>query len=72
MVTNRQRRPCGFQEVKVPIFQDNWHMNVVRLSDLPLAALTPREIFLVLISVKRQSRLHKDYVNEIFELHHQE
>jgi len=27
-------RPRSFQKVEVPRFQDNWHMNVVRLSAL--------------------------------------
>jgi len=34
-------RPWGFQEVEVPIFQDNRHMKVVRLSILRTGRLYP-------------------------------
>jgi hypothetical protein len=44
-------RPRGFQEVETARFQDSWHMKVVRLS-YALAAVTPQEIFLVLISFR--------------------
>jgi hypothetical protein len=39
-----------FQEVEAPIFQDNWHMKVVR-SALRSGRLSPQELFLVLIVV---------------------
>ena len=48
-------RPWGFQEVEALRFQDNRHMKVVRLSALRTSCLTPQEIFLVLISLKRLS-----------------
>jgi hypothetical protein len=39
-------------EVEDTRFQDNWHMKVVRLSAYAPTAVTPQEIFLVLISVR--------------------
>jgi len=45
-------RPWGFQEAEAPIFQDSRHVKVVRLSAVVLAAFTPQEIYLVLISVR--------------------
>jgi hypothetical protein len=49
-------RPRGFQEVEAPIFQDNRHIKVVRLSALCNSCLYPQEILLVLNSVKRTSQ----------------
>ena len=46
-------RPWEFQEFEVPRFQDNLHMEVVRLSVQQTGRLYLREIFPVNISVRR-------------------
>jgi hypothetical protein len=41
--------PWQFQEGKAPTLQNNWHINVAKLSALDTRHLYPHEIFLVLI-----------------------
>jgi hypothetical protein len=68
-------QPCfgsvAFQEVKALRFLDGRHMKVVRLSALHTSCLYPQEIFLVLMSGKKQCG-QKDYANEKFQRHHQD
>jgi hypothetical protein len=47
-------RPWRFQEFEAPRFQDSRHMKVVMLSFLCTGCLYPKEMFLVLISVRRE------------------
>jgi hypothetical protein len=46
-------RPCGFQQVEAPRFQDIRHIKMVRLSALRTGRFTNYEIFLLFISVRR-------------------
>ena len=48
--------PEGSRRMRLPRFEDNRHMKVVRLSDLRTVRLYLQEIFLILISVKRLSQ----------------
>jgi hypothetical protein len=62
---NRQRypmtgleRPKGFQEVEAPIFQNNQHMKVVRLSNVRTGRLYPPRNILAANFCQGLSRPH--------------
>ena len=58
--------PWGFQGVEAPIFQDNWHMKVVRLSALCTGRLYPPG------NISCTHYENRKYVNEKFQWHHRE
>jgi len=70
-------KPWGSQEVEAPIFQDNRHMKVARLSAHAPVAFTPRKYSWYSFPLEAESTPgpccgRKDYVYEKFHWHHRE